>query len=270
MTTNVMNFSSPTIMGILNITKDSFYDGGKYEYEKAWLERTEKMINEGASIIDIGAESTRPGAKKIEVEAEISKLLPVIKSIKKHFPNTIISIDTYHSKTAQKCVETGADIINDISGGTIDKEMFPTIAKLKVPYILMHIKGTPQDMQKNPHYENVTTAVNEFFQDRIQQLNELGFDDIILDPGFGFGKTVSHNYQLMNELEVFTQQKHPVLVGISRKSMINKVLDCTPEEALNGTTVLNTISLLKGAKILRVHDVKAAMETLKIVQQLQS
>ncbi len=269
MKTNIINFSLPTVMGILNVTEDSFYDGGKYQSEKYWLQRTEEMISQGASIIDIGAESTRPGAKKVEVKDEINKLLPVIKSIKKRFPDVVISIDTYHSQTAKACVETGADMINDISGGSIDENMLATIAALKVPYILMHIKGTPQDMQKNPQYHHLIQEVNDFFTDKIQRLNELGFDDIILDPGFGFGKTVQHNYQLMNQLEFFTAQKHPVLVGISRKSMINKVLDCLPKDALNGTTVLHTISLLKGAKILRVHDVKEAMETIKIVEQLK-
>ena len=255
-------------MGILNITSDSFYDGGKHKTQKDILFQCDKMLLEGAAIIDIGAVSTRPGADKVSEENEIARLLPVLKIIRKYFSGTIISIDTYRSSIAEIVVNNGADIINDISGGNFDNRMFETIAKLKVPYIIMHIKGTPQNMQINPTYKNVVKEIKDFFFKKIEELKTIGVNNIIIDPGFGFGKTVEHNYQILSHLDTFKSLGVPVLAGLSRKSMINKVLNTKPKDALNGTTVLNTIALLKGADILRVHDVKEAIEVIKIVSEL--
>lgn len=256
----------PLIMGILNVTPDSFFDGGKFTSEIQWLEHTQQMIDEGADIIDIGAYSTRPGATNVSEQDEMERLVNVIKSVRKQFPELLISADTFRASIASKAIDAGANIINDISGGTMDDMMFSTIAKLNVPYILMHIQGTPQTMQQNPHYENVTEDVFAFFTSKLKELKELGVSKVILDPGFGFGKTLEHNYQLLENLEKFNSIGLPVLVGFSRKSMICKLLKIKPEEALNGTSVLNTIALEKGAKILRVHDVKEAKEAVMIVE----
>lgn len=264
----LISFKKPLIMGILNITEDSFFDGGAYISEKNWLRQTEKMLTEGADIIDIGAASTRPGAKLIDAKDEKNAITKTLKSIRKEFPDCIISIDTYHSSVAEAAVNEGADIINDISGGEIDKEMFATIGKLKSPYILMHIKGIPENMQLNTNYRNITEEIILYFSEKINQLKILGINDIIIDPGFGFGKTLEDNYNLLSQLEIFHFFELPLLVGISRKSMINKLLKITANEALNGTTVLNTIALQKGAKILRVHDVKEAVECVKIHEML--
>lgn len=264
----LISFEKPLIMGILNITEDSFFDGGAYISEKNWLRQTEKMLTEGADIIDIGAASTRPGAKLIDAKDEKNAITKTLKSIRKEFPECIISIDTYHSSVAEVSVNEGADIINDISGGEIDKEMFATIGKLKSPYILMHIKGIPENMQLNTNYRNITEEIILYFSEKINQLKTLGINDIIIDPGFGFGKTLEDNYKLLSQLEIFHFFELPLLVGISRKSMINKLLNITAKEALNGTTVLNTIALQKGAKILRVHDVKEAVECVKIHEML--
>lgn len=264
----LLNLDKPLIMGILNVTEDSFFDGGKHNSEKQWLIQTAKMISEGTDIIDIGAASTRPGAKLITQDEEIIVIQKVLKSIRKEFPEIPISIDTYYSKVAEISVDNGADIINDISGGDIDKEMFATIGRLKIPYILMHIKGTPENMQQLPLYDNLIQEIILYFAEKINKLKSLGVNDIIIDPGFGFGKSLEDNYKLMNQLEVFHFFELPILVGISRKSMINKVLGCKASEALNGTTVLNAIALQKGAKILRVHDVKEAVETVKIIAML--
>ena len=264
----LISFKKPLIMGILNITEDSFFDGGAYISEKNWLGQTEKMLTEGADIIDIGAASTRPGAKLIDAKDEKNAITKTLKSIRKEFPDCIISIDTYHSSVAEVSVNEGADIINDISGGEIDKEMFATIGKLKSPYILMHIKGIPENMQLNTNYRNITEEIILYFSEKINQLKTLGINDIIIDPGFGFGKTLEDNYKLLSQLEIFHFFELPLLVGISRKSMINKLLNITAKEALNGTTVLNTIALQKGAKILRVHDVKEAVECVKIHEML--
>lgn len=258
----------PTIMGILNVTPDSFFDGGKYSNEGLIIEQVSKMINDGAKIIDIGGYSTRPNAKDINEEEEANRVLPIISIISKTFPNIIISIDTFRSKVAKRAIENGAHIINDISGGSIDPNMFSTASELDVPYILMHIKGTPQNMQNNPSYKDVVKEVKEYFTNKINELNQLGVNNIILDLGFGFGKTVDHNYQLLNALGQFNSFDLPILTGVSRKSMINKVLNTKPEEALNGTSVLNTIALMKGTKILRVHDVKEANECIKLVEKL--
>ncbi|MCX6230029.1 MAG: dihydropteroate synthase [Bacteroidetes bacterium] len=256
------------VMGILNITDDSFYDGGQHVTVTAALKHCAKMLDEGAAIIDIGASSTRPGAQLMSATEEAVKLLPVITAIRNEFPEAIISVDTYHASVAEMAVDNGAGIINDISGGEFDPGMFTTIARLKVPYVLMHIKGRPENMQQNPVYNNLMQEVMLYFSEKVNQLRALGVNDIIIDPGFGFGKTTEHNYELLQKLEVFSMLELPVLVGFSRKSMINKVLKCKPEDALNGTTVLNTIALLKGANILRVHDVKEAVEAIKITSML--
>lgn len=261
--------TAPLIMGILNVTTDSFYDGGRYTTEDKWLEHTLLMVSEGADIIDIGACSTRPGAKEISEQDETERLISAIKSVRKKFPEILISADTFRAAVAEKAVKSGANIINDISGGTMDKMMFTIVAKLQVPYILMHIKGTPQTMQNDPVYDNITEEVVEYFDSRVKELNKLGFSKVILDPGFGFGKTVEHNYQLIKKLDIFNALDKPLLVGISRKSMINKLLNIRSKESINGTTILNTIALEKGAKILRVHDVKEAKEVVKIVEYLK-
>ena len=252
------------VMGILNITEDSFFDGGKYTNEEEIINRCREMLEEGATIIDIGAQSSRPEAQVVSVEQELVKLLPIIKLLKSRFPKLTLSVDTYWSEVAKQCVKAGADIINDISAGELDEKMVDTIAELKVPYIIMHMQGNPSNMQENPTYTNVTTEIISYFQQKIKQLQVKGIHDIIIDPGFGFGKTLSHNYQLLNELEKFKQFGIPILVGTSRKSMIYKVLDNSPEQALNGTSITNTIALQKGVNILRVHDVKEAIECIKI------
>jgi|ERR1035437_3417236 dihydropteroate synthase len=259
-----LDLSTPAVMGILNVTPDSFFDGGKYKDENSILLHAEKMISEGADILDIGACSTRPNAKMIPEEEELNRLIPAIKLVRKKFPLTIISADTFRSKVAYLSVNEGADMVNDISGGTMDEKMFETVGRLKVPYVLMHIKGTPQTMQKDPQYKNVTDEVTNYFKEKIHLAVKNGIKQIILDPGFGFGKNVEHNYQLLKELATFKEFEFPILVGVSRKGMINKVLGTKPEEALNGTTVVNTIALMNGANILRVHDVKEAKEAVKI------
>jgi dihydropteroate synthase len=256
--------TTPLLMGILNSTPDSFFDGGLYTSEVKWLQKTADMIEAGADIIDIGAYSTRPGAVNITEEEELERLIPVIISIRRHFPEQIISVDSFRASVVERAVAEGADIINDISGGTIDNEMFPVVARLQVPYILMHIKGTPQNMQLAPSYENVVAEVNAYFEERTKLLHELDFFKIIIDPGFGFGKTLEHNFELFNNLDKFQSFNAPLLVGISRKSMIHKVLNISSKEALNGTTILNTLALTKGASILRVHDVKEAKEVIDL------
>ena len=251
-------------MGILNVTEDSFFDGGKYINEEQIIPRCKKMLEEGASIIDIGAQSSRPGATLIQADDELLKLLPIIKLLKTEIPEIIISIDTFWAKTAIECIRAGAQIINDISAGEMDKNMFDTIAKIQVPYIIMHMKGTPQNMQDNPTYNNIVTEVISYFDKKITLLKAKGVEQIIIDPGFGFGKTLTHNYQILNALDQFNQFELPVLIGTSRKSMIYKLLDTRAQETLNGTSVTNTMALQKGASILRVHDVKEAMECIKI------
>lgn len=252
------------VMGILNVTKDSFYDGGRYNTSKKIINQVKKMLDEGATIIDIGAQSSRPGAKQITSESELKILIPVVKLLKKTFPNITLSIDTFWSETANKCVALGADMINDISAGNIDSNMLATIAKINKPYVLMHMQGTPKNMQTNPIYSDIIAEIKVFFEEKIQQLNDFGFNKIILDPGFGFGKTLEDNYKLMNQLNEFQLFKYPILVGISRKSMIYNLLNGTANDALNGTSILNTIALQKGARILRVHDSKEAVECIKI------
>ena len=266
---DLIDLSEPKIMGILNITQDSFYDGGKYSSTEEILDQVTKMIHEGADIIDIGAYSSRPGAMDISAKEEIKSLNPILNQIRNSFPDLIISIDTFRSEVAKEVVTNfNVDIINDISAGELDPKMFKLIADLNIPYIMMHMSGSPQNMQNNPQYENVVKSVMTYFEEKISKLKLLGVKDIIIDPGFGFGKTLEHNYQLLNYLSDFRIFELPILIGVSRKSMIYKVLDLTAEEALNGTSVLNTIALLNGANILRVHDVKEAKEAIKLTTKL--
>ena len=264
--TNSAIFSTKdaVVMGILNLTDDSFFDGGKYSNKEEIIARCKTMLDEGATIIDIGAQSSRPGATQISSKEELKKLIPIIKLLKNNFPNILISVDTFWSNTAKECALVGTDVINDISAGEMDKEMFPIIAKLNIPYIMMHMKGNPQNMQNHPEYNNIVDEVSTYFSNKIEELNILGFNKIIIDPGFGFGKTLEHNYQILNNLEAFKYLKCPILTGTSRKSMIYKLLDTTADNALNGTTITNTMALLNGANILRVHDVKQAIECIKI------
>lgn len=264
----LIDLSAPIIMGVLNVTPDSFFDGGSYRNVKAMLQQVEKMILEGATIIDVGGMSSRPGAEIINVEEELNRVIPIIKKIKEHFTDVILSIDTVRSEVAKQSVACGASIINDISAGRIDDKMFKTVAELDVPYILMHMQGEPDSMQQEPDYQDVTKTILDFFISKVGELRALGVKDIILDPGFGFGKTIEHNYQLLQNFAIFEVLDLSLLVGISRKSMIYKVLNSTPELALNGTTILNTIALERGAKILRVHDVKEAKETITLWKQL--
>lgn len=262
----IYDLDAPKIMGILNVTPDSFFDGGKFRKKNEILKQTEKMLLEGADLIDVGGMSSRPGAKMVSEEEELDRIIPVILLIRKRFPDVIISIDTFRSKVAREAVSCGANLINDISGGSFDNKLFDIVAKMKVPYILMHMQGTPQTMQKNPHYENVVTEVMDYFVKKIYLLKQAGVNDIILDPGFGFGKSIEQNYTLLNHLDVLKIFKLPVLVGLSRKSMVCKVLNVSPEKALNGTTILHTVGLQKGANILRVHDVKEAKEVVEIMK----
>ena len=267
----LMDLSEPQVMGILNVTPDSFYAGSRMETEKDIINRLQQMTSEGASILDIGAYSSRPDAEHITTKEEMKRLRTGLELVRKHQPEAIISVDTFRADVAKMCVEEyGVAIINDISAGNMDATMFETIAQLGVPYIIMHMKGTPQDMQMNPHYDHLVKEVFLYFAERVQKLRDLGVKDIIIDPGFGFGKTLEHNYELINHLDEFHIFELPLLVGISRKSMIYKLLGTTPEEALNGTTVLNTFALMKGANILRVHDVKAAKEAVVLVERLKS
>ncbi len=261
----IINLSSPLVMAVMNITPDSFYDGGSYSTPLDAINKAEKFLNEGADIIDMGAASSRPGAAIVDPATEQERLMPALRAVIKQFPKAVISIDTYHSGTAEMAIEAGAHIINDISAGSIDDQMFETVARLKVPYIMMHMQGRPDNMQQNPQYKSLTREVIRFFSERVQKLKNLGVHDIIIDPGFGFGKTLEHNYQLLSDLEYFRIFELPLLVGFSRKSMICKVLGVPPAAALNGTTVLNTIALTRGADILRVHDVREAREAIKIV-----
>lgn len=266
-----LDLSTPVVMGILNVTPDSFYDGGKYTTETAVIRRINQIVEEGAGIIDVGAYSTRPGAAFVDEQEELGRLSWAVELVRKYYPNLPVSIDTFRAGVAREIVSClGEVIVNDISGGTLDENMFDFVAETGVPYIMMHIQGTPQTMQQNPVYEDVVREVRQFLTERIAVLNAKGFDNIILDPGFGFGfgKTLAHNYELMSGMDTYQDLDYPLLVGISRKTMIYKLLGETAQDALNGTTVLNTIALLKGANILRVHDVKEAVETVRIVQQL--
>ena len=257
-------------MGILNVTPDSFYDGGKYLSESGVIGRIRQIVEEGAGIIDVGAYSSRPGAAFVDEKEELGRLAWAVELVRKYYPSMPVSIDTFRAGVAREIVGClGEVIVNDISGGTMDDAMFDFLAESGVPYVMMHIQGTPQTMQKNPVYADVVADVRRFFTDRIARLNAAGFDNIIIDPGFGFGKTIDHNYELMAGMDTYRDIGYPLLVGISRKTMIYKALGCTQHEALNGTTVLNTVSLLQGASILRVHDVKEAVEAVKLVGRLK-
>ncbi|HMT28851.1 MAG TPA: dihydropteroate synthase [Bacteroidia bacterium] len=266
----LLDLSTPRVMGILNVTPDSFYDGGKFTESKAIIKQVGKMLINGASIIDVGAQSTRPGAKIISEKTEKSRLIPAIDAIMNKFPEAILSVDTFRASVVIAAIEKGASIINDVSGGNFDKEMFKTAGKLNVPYILMHMQGSPETMQKDPKYKDVVSEVTAFFLNKIAKLKKAGVTDIIIDPGFGFGKTVEHNYKLLNNIRTLEMTGHPVLAGISRKSMICKVLKVNPDKALNGTTALNMAALINGASILRVHDVKEAVEVVRLYDALKS
>ena len=256
----------PLVMGIINLTPDSFYSGNRLQGIDEILKKSEEMLKNGAAILDIGGQSTRPGSEKLSADAELDRVIAPIEAISKNFPEIFISIDTYYSKVAAQAVEAGASIINDISAGSIDTAMIETAALLKAPYVLMHMLGTPQTMQEQPQYENVAREVLDFLIKKVNELHQSGITDIIVDPGFGFGKTATHNFELLRNLSVFSILKCPVLLGISRKSTIYKTLGVTVDESLNGTTVLNTIGLMNGASFLRVHDVKEAVETIKLFE----
>ena len=265
----IICINRPMVMGIVNVTPDSFYDGGSYLTETDWLRRCETIFAEGGDMIDIGAVSTRPGAQAIEVAEELRRLDKVLASVRKHFPEAIISVDTYHADVAKAAVQNYAvDLINDISAGVLDHRMFETVASLHVPYILMHMQGIPQNMQQHPVYNNVMEQMIGYFSDGIHRLRTAGVHDVIIDPGFGFGKTIAHNYEILSRLKELKIFDLPILVGASRKSMIYELLETDAAHALNGTTVVNTLALLDGASILRVHDVKEAVECIKIIHTL--
>lgn len=266
----LLDLEQPIVMGILNVTPDSFFDGGRYLGESAVLQQVEKMLTEGAAIIDIGGMSSRPGAEIISEEEELLRVIHVIELIVKYFPEAIISIDTVKSVVARRSIEAGASIVNDISAGRLDEKLYDTVADLSVPYVLMHMQGTPGNMQQNPVYEDVTCDVLDFFIQEVGKLRALGVKDIMLDPGFGFGKTVEHNFQLLRNLHVFQILDLPILTGLSRKSMVCRPLGVKPADALNGTTALHMVALQQGLRILRVHDVREAIEVIKLWQQLES
>lgn len=266
----LIDLSSPVVMGILNVSPDSFYDGGKYTTTDAILARAEQMLDEGADIIDIGAVSTRPGADSISTKVELTRLLPAVSAVRKRFPEVPLSIDTYRSWVALRVIdEIGECIVNDISGGSFDEHMFDTIAKLGVPYILMHIQGTPENMQDDPQYDDVIKDISKYFSDKVRKLTKAGVKDVILDPGFGFGKNIDDNYDLLNRLDAFKVFQLPVMAGISRKSMLYKYLEIDPEGSLPATVAANMMALLGGADILRVHDVREAVQTVKLFKKLK-
>lgn len=268
---SLISLQSPLIMGILNITPDSFYAGSRKQTEKEIHERIETILDEGGQMIDLGGYSSRPDAVDVPPEEEMSRLAFALQIIQTHYPDAVVSIDTFRAEVARRCVEEyGAAVINDISGGELDPDMFRVVAGLQVPYILMHMRGTPQTMQQYTEYDNLVVDIRKYFADKVYQLQLLGVNDIILDPGFGFSKTLDQNYQLMHHLQAFDIFNLPLLVGISRKGMIYKLLETTPAESLNGTTILNTIALLNGADILRVHDVKQAVEAVRLVNKYKN
>lgn len=261
----LLTFDKPLVMGIINLTPDSFYDGGRYGSLKAVMQDAEEKIRQGADILDLGAASSRPGAEELTEEEEWKRLEPALKEIRKQFPLCTISVDTFRARIAEKSAAAGANMINDISGGNADAEMFKTVARLQLPYVLMHMQGTPKTMQDQPSYSDVVKEIRLFFEEKSRALNALGFHQLILDPGFGFGKTLEHNYLLLKYLSVFSDLGYPILAGLSRKSMINQVIGTNPVSALNGTTVLNSIALMNGASFLRVHDVKEAKQAVELV-----
>jgi len=267
---HLLDLAVPVVMGIINVTPDSFYDGGRWNSEKELLLHAEKMLNEGARLLDIGGMSSRPGATEVTEEEELRRVVPAIVALNKNFPHAILSIDTWRSTVLNEAVAAGASMVNDISGGSKDPALWKTVAQLKIPYILMHMQGEPSTMQLNPAYQHAVREIFDWFKEKILQLNSCGIYDIILDPGFGFGKTVKHNFQLLHQLSVFQLFGLPILAGVSRKSMICKTLNLKPVQALNGTTVVNTIALLNGASILRVHDVKEALEAIHLIKELHA
>ncbi len=265
----IMDLSTPRVMGIINATPDSFYDGSRVPGPEEAVEKARKMIEQGADILDVGAVSSRPGSEEISETEELERLSPVLEALRGNFPDIPVSVDTWRSGVVKSVKERfGIHMINDISAGTLDSEMFPTIAKLGIPYIMMHMQGTPPTMQNEPAYENVVDELLQFFAERVYKLRKLGVNDIIVDPGFGFGKTQEQNYKLLSEFDSFRILELPLMAGISRKSMIYKLLESEPDQALNGTTAAHMAVLLKGARLLRVHDVAAARETVKIFQQI--
>ena len=264
----LIDLSTPKVMGILNITPDSFYDGGQFKDSKSILVQTEKLISEGATFVDVGAYSSRPGADFVSENEELHRITPVVELILKHFPKALISIDSFRANVIRECVNAGAVFSNDISAGHLDDQMMKTIGELGIPYIMMHMRGTPQTMQNLTHYDHLITEIFSYFSERIQLAKQHQIMDVVIDPGFGFAKTLSQNYELLGKLEFFQNLNCPILCGVSRKSMIYKTLDCLPKEALNGTTALNMVALMNGANILRVHDVKEAMECVKLFNQL--
>ncbi len=266
----LLDLGTPCVMGILNITPDSFYVGSRASNEKEVLQQAEKMLGEGATFLDVGGYSSRPGAPDVSAEEETGRVRTAIQAIVREFPEAIISIDSFRSEVVRTAIGEGAAVINDISGGSLDPHMFETVANLKVPYILMHMKGTPQTMATLTNYNNLMKEIVDYFHEKIAALHQLGVKDIIIDPGFGFAKTVEQNFELLHHFAHFQLLEKVLLVGVSRKSMIWKTIDTTAEEALNGTTVLNTIALLKGASILRVHDVKEAVEVVKLVSKIKA
>jgi len=267
---NLIDLNSPKIMGVLNITPDSFYDGGKFKDSTTVITQVEKMLADGATFIDVGAYSSRPGAENVSETEELQRIVPIVDLLVNKFPEIVLSIDTFRAKVAKECIIAGAAMVNDISAGNLDAAMMHLVSQLKVPYVMMHLKGTPQNMQQNTTYNHLLKDILYYFSEKITDAHEKGIIDIIVDPGFGFSKNLAQNYELMQKLELFNITKKPILVGISRKSMIYKVLKSDAKNALNGTTALNTIALLKGANILRVHDVKEALECIKIVEQLNA
>ena len=264
----LIDLASPKVMGILNVTPNSFFDGGKYKTESVILSQVERMLTDGATFIDVGAYSSKPSAEFVSEKEELNRIVPVVNLILEKFPDCLISIDTFRSEVAKVCLENGAAIINDISAGNLDDKMLETIAKYNVPYIMMHMRGTPQTMQTMTNYDNIVKEMLFYFSERVAKARSYGINDLIIDPGFGFAKTLEQNYEVLQKLELFEMLELPLLVGFSRKSMIYKALNSNAQEALNGTTVLNTIALTKGAKILRVHDVKEAMECVKLCGKL--
>ncbi|MES2239283.1 MAG: dihydropteroate synthase [Bacteroidota bacterium] len=265
----LIDLSRPKVMGILNITPNSFFDGGRYATEVEILTKVEKMLAEGATFIDIGAYSSKPSAEFVSEEEELNRIVPIVQLLVKHFPDILLSIDTFRSEVARACIENGAAIINDIAAGNLDDKMLEVIAKYNVPYIMMHMRGTPQTMQTMTAYEDVVKEVLFYFSEKVSQARSLGINDVIIDPGFGFAKTIEQNYEVMQKLELFHSLELPILIGISRKSMIHKMLGISADDALNGTTFLNTIALTKGAHILRVHDVKEAVECVKLYEKMK-
>ena len=267
---NIIDFTSPKIMGILNVTPNSFYDGGKHNRIDTALLQTEKMISEGATFIDVGGASSKPGVEEVSSDEELKRVLPVIEKISKNFPHIYISIDTYRSNVARQSVDAGAQLVNDISAGNADDNMLKTVGKLGVPYIAMHMQGTPKTMQNKPTYDDVLIAIRSFFSEKIAAAHAAGINDIIVDPGFGFGKTPQHNFALLNHLNTLQIDGVPLLVGVSRKSMIYKTLNIDIQQALNGTTVLHTVALRQGAHLLRVHDVKEAKQAVDLIKALDT